>query len=399
MTDEVSVAAAPERVECPHCSVSVPPGSYCGNCGAHLAAHAEEHRMRGWAFAAAPHEHVFQLSFISTLFPHLPHRHSHAFRRALVLGAGGVMVLAVLHLYAAATLAAALLLPILYLLYLFDVEVYEHEPVLVIGATFVLGALLGGASTWIATHLLAGGGLEGVTARTVLLGGVVAPLVALAFMVAGPLVLLNRRHFNESLDGLAFATTSAMGYSMVAMLVVFWPTIIATPLNADPLDWGVRIIRQGFFVITVNAGTVAAIAVSLWLLRHGRNRERHSRWYRTLPMVALAAVVLQVGLGVASVLINDLLTLVVVWGAAAAAALLYLRLVIHHALLEEGSGDFVIGPDSVCIECHHVVPAMLFCPHCGVSRSAAPKHPELEAATETPPAADTGGEAAAESPA
>jgi hypothetical protein len=51
---------------------------------------------------------------------------------------------------------------------------------------------------------------------------------------------------------------------------------------------------------------------------------------------------------------------------------MYLRLVIHHALLEEGA-EHEVGPVGPCPECRRLVPAMLFCPACGVARSAASK--------------------------
>ena len=54
-----------------------------------------------------------------------------------------MLLLASLHLFAPATVAATFLLPVLYLLYLYEVEVYEDEPWLLIGATMVTGAVLG----------------------------------------------------------------------------------------------------------------------------------------------------------------------------------------------------------------------------------------------------------------
>jgi MFS family permease len=366
------LAEARDAFSCPHCGESVPPGTYCGNCGAHLADQDRAHRKRDWAFAAAPHEHVVQLSVISTLFPHLPHRHSHAFRRALGAGLVLVVLLAALGLYAAATLSAALVLPILYLLYLYDVEVYEHEPVSVVAATFVVGAALGVAGTLLSNRLLDGSGFANPSVASVLVGGVLVPVIGQVLMVLGPLLLLNRRHFNESLDGLAFGVSSAFGYSMAMMLVVLGPAITSTPLAASPLDWGTRIVREGFFVFTVNAAATAAITASLWLARHQRNRNRHQHWIRGLPAIIIAAFIFQILLGVGSSLLTDLLQETAVWAVGAVIGLLWLRFVIHNALLEEGD-TFAVGADAVCSECHHVVPTMLFCPHCGVARSASPK--------------------------
>jgi rRNA maturation endonuclease Nob1 len=60
------------------------------------------------------------------------------------------------------------------------------------------------------------------------------------------------------------------------------------------------------------------------------------------------------------------------WGIAAAVLIVYLRLVLHHALLEEGA-EHEVGPVAECTECHRMVPTMLFCPACGAARSASPK--------------------------
>jgi hypothetical protein len=79
----------------------------------------------------------------------------------------------------------------------------------------------------------------------------------------------------------------------------------------------------------------------------------------------------QVGLGIAGYLLTDLLPLVALSALAAVVLILSLRLVIHHALLDEAA-EHGIGAIALCPECHHLVPTMSFCPACGVSRSAAP---------------------------
>jgi rRNA maturation endonuclease Nob1 len=63
----------------------------------------------------------------------------------------------------------------------------------------------------------------------------------------------------------------------------------------------------------------------------------------------------------------------------AAALLLYLRVVIHDALLVEGA-EHEIGADSLCPECHRMVPTMQFCPSCGAARAAAPKQTRVRVA-------------------
>ena len=130
----------PPIVTCPHCGANVPAGEFCGRCGAHLATGSPR---RSHAYAAVPNQRVAHLAIVSTLFPHLAYRRSGPFRVAIVAGGALVVMLAALHLFAPATVAAVFLLPVLYLMYLYEVEVYEDEPWLVVGATMVLGALLG----------------------------------------------------------------------------------------------------------------------------------------------------------------------------------------------------------------------------------------------------------------
>src|SRR2546423_6489546 len=80
---------------------------------------------------------------VSSLFPHLP-RSSHLFFRiALALGAAVIVGLAAARLFPLALIAAAMLLPVLVVLYLLDVNVYEDEPAWAMALTIVWGALTG----------------------------------------------------------------------------------------------------------------------------------------------------------------------------------------------------------------------------------------------------------------
>ena len=352
---------------------TVPAGEYCGHCGAHLAIRRPGDRRRAQAFAASPGEHVYQVSVITTLFPHLPHRGGHAFRWALLGGGALVLVLAGLHLFAPATAVAAALLPALYLLYLYEVEVYEHEPWLVVGATFAAGAILGLAFNLLVEPAYTQAALTRDQASALLLGAATIPILSQCLMLLGPLLLLGRPHFDETLDGLTFGAASALGYSLAATLVAFLP-VLGGPLvgSGSTLDWALRLLRAGILVSLVNASTTGLVASALWLRRHGRGRHYHENWRWGLPAAIVAAFGAQVLLGLLNLLLPDLLLDVLAYALMAALLLLYLRLVLHHALLEEGA-EHEIGPAAACPECHRLVPTMLFCPSCGVARSAASK--------------------------
>jgi hypothetical protein len=318
-----------------------------------------------------PNEPVMHFNVISTLFPHLSHRHGGPFRWALIAGIVFVILLAALHLFAPATAAAAFLLPALYLLYLYEVEVYAEEPWLLIGATMVAGAVLGYAFTELTGRAAISSTLGGNTGSAFVLRGVTIPLLAQALMLAGPIFLyFTRGRYREPLDGLTFGAASALGFSLASELTALWP-LISGPLFAagNPVDWALRLLRLGVLVSLVNASTTGMIAASLWLHRYDRRRAERA-WEVNVLATLLVGFGVQLVLGALTFAVQDLIVQVVVWGLATIALMLYARQVIHQALLAEGVVH-EIGPDSQCPECHHIVPTMLFCPNCGAARLAA----------------------------
>lgn len=361
----------PPLVLCPHCAMTVPEGDFCGHCGAHLTTASTTRRH---AFAAVPSESVAHLSIVTTLFPHLTHRRGGAFRWLLVGGSVAVVLLAAMHLFAPATAVATFLLPALYLLYLYEVEVYESEPWLVIGVTMVAGAILGFAFTATLGGATAQLDLTGDSDTAFLLAGVVVPIAAQALMLAGPLFLYQfRSRLREPLDGLTFGAASALGFTLASSLTALWP-LIAGPVvgTGSALDWGLRLLQAGILISLINASTTGLITASLWLHRYEIRRSRGA-WYASILTTLLVALGSQVVIGILSFVIPDLVAQVAVTALAAIGLLLYLRLVIHRALLAEGALH-EIGPDAPCPECRRVVPTMLFCPACGVNRSASSKH-------------------------
>ena len=361
----------PPLVLCPHCAMTVPEGDFCGHCGAHLTTASATRRH---AFAAVPSEPVAHLSVVTTLFPHLTHRRGGAFRWSLVVGSALVVLLAAMHLFAPATAVATFLLPALYLLYLYEVEVYETEPWLVIGVTMVAGAILGYVFTATLGAAAAQLSLTGDSSTAFLLAGLVMPIAAQVLMLAGPLFLYQfRSRLREPLDGLTFGAASALGFTLASSLTALWP-LIGGPLigTGSAVDWALRLLQAGILISLINASTTGLITASLWLHRY-EIRRWQGAWYASILTTLLVALGSQIVVGTLSFVIPDLVTQVGVTALAAIGLLLYLRLVIHRALLAEGALH-EIGPDAPCPECHRVVPTMLFCPACGVNRSASSKH-------------------------
>ena len=358
----------PPLVLCPHCGSMVPAGEFCGHCGAHLT---RGNARRRNAFAAVPSEPVVHLSIVTTLFPHLPHRRGGAFRWALLAGGIVVVILAAVHLFAPATIAAVFLLPVLYLLYLYEVEIYESEPWLLVGATMVTGAVLGFAFTSLTGGTVSRLQMSGDTGGNLVFAGVVIPILAQALMLVGPLFLyFYRTGLREPLDGLTFGAASALGFTLATTLTAIWPLLGGPLVGAgSPLDWALRLLSAGILMMLINATTTSLVTASVWLHRYDLRRAGRG-WEATVLATIVVAVGAQVILGVLSVIVPDLVLEVGIRAVAVVALLMYVRLVIHQALLAEGAGH-EIGPDAACPECHRIVPTMLFCPSCGVARAAA----------------------------
>ena len=119
---------------------------YCIRCGDPLSDEysAEGRREQRRRFAAAPDERVAAVALISTLFPQLPRAEMRLVpdgaadrRRRSSLG------LALLGFYPVALVSAAVLVPLLMVLYVYVVDIYEDEPLRVIGATMLWGVAAG----------------------------------------------------------------------------------------------------------------------------------------------------------------------------------------------------------------------------------------------------------------
>ena len=367
---ELNTQEGPPLVTCPHCGSVVPAGEFCGHCGAHMTSASTR---RTHAYSAVPTQRVAQLAIISTLFPHLPNRGSGPFRVALGAGVALVAMLAGLHLFAPATVAAVCILPVLYLMYLYEVEIYEDEPWLVVGATMLVGGVLGLVFTNVTGGALSQLVLTGDRETGFVLAGIAIPVVGQGLMLVGPLFLyFARDRFREPLDGLTFGAASALGFTLASSLTTFWP-LLEGPLvgTGSTLDWGLRLARAGLLVALINACTTAMVAAALWLHRWDRRRKDRP-WPASLLATISIAFGVQIALGMLAFVVDNLVVETAIYAVAAIALLLYLRLVIHDALLVEGA-EHEIGPDSPCPECHRLVPTMAFCPACGAARAAGPK--------------------------
>jgi hypothetical protein len=289
-----------------------------------------------------------------------------------------------------AIVSAAVLVPLLMVMYLWDVDVYEDEPRIIIGATMLVGAVLGALTALAVRGLPRVNGSEGIDPAALALAGVLVPIVTGALMLAGPLLLLPWRRFNDVLDGATFGGASAVAF-MGAKLFVDSTASWGNGLRpgGDAVPWIVTLISAGVLVPLVAAGSIGAAAGAFWLRWRAPVKDRHALGGIGNPVyaVVLGATLLVIA-GLARAALGPILQTIVLL-AVAAVALLWLRAVIHFGLLEE-AGELEIGPTIRCPNCGNETAHHSFCGNCGVALAALPRRARLRPATAvTPTPADT----------
>lgn len=370
----------------------------CTRCGAELATsahycHACGHQVGGGLvpYAVKPNESVASLRLVSTIMPFGATRGPSTYRWALGIAAAATLVAAVLGALPVAVLLAALAIPLVYVVYLYDVNQWEDEPVLVTGVAFVLTAVL--AAGWTAAWLA----LRGPSPSTVgdgsaapvpsvasmLVPVLLAPLVGEVIRQVAPIVLASRDKFDDLMDGLTFGVIAGVSYATADTLVKHWALLSAGfPGTADADTWTSLLLLEGF-VKPLVMGTASGLAGAEFS-GLGRGHDGITPRYLLRVVEAIAANALFV-LGVQVLLRwpGGVLGFVLssVWGLAILAYLLIrlrraLQLGLTEAALESvarrrGVGE---GELSHCEACEMpLLPDAAFCGACGKSLRATAK--------------------------
>lgn len=362
-------------MHCEHCGREAPQGQYCAYCGAHLPA-AEAGRSptrRRHVYAANPREHVYQPNVISTFFPHLDIHRAQQFRWALFALVVAVLLLGVGRYLPIALVGAALLVPVLYLVYFYVVEIYEGEPLRVVGATFLLSGALGVALSLVSYRLILSQrqfGLGGIapTQNYIALSGVVLPVVGQIVMLIGPLILyVTRPRFNETLDGLVFGVASGLGFAAAQSIVYYWLQITAPlQLAGSTVNWALPIVQTALLVPLLHAATTGLICAALWLQRDTTPIARSIGPIASVPVAAALALLGQVVPSVGVIFYGGQLLNLVWYGLTLIVLMLVVRHVLHVGLIEKAR-DLGHGGALRCPNCFHTVPDVPFCPNCGVA--------------------------------
>jgi hypothetical protein len=373
-------------VRCDDCGQEVPEGNFCIRCGNSLS--EELARKGGRGFAANPKEGVNRPSVVSSIFPQLPRADMDTFRLALLLGVVVVVVLAVFRLFPLAIVASAVLTPLLVVLYLYDVDVYEDEPLSVIAFTMVWGIGAGIVGGLLAKAFASSGAafLEKSSASTGVLLGVVLPLISVALMIAGPLLLLPRKSFNDVLDGATFGGASAVCFAGAQLITSSFSFLANAGLRpvGSVTPWIIRVLELAVAAPILAAAVIGAAAAAFWLRYRSPVRDRQALGVLGRPAIALAvaaAVLIVAALG--QLYLADILALIL-YVLLDAVTLVWLRRVLQLGLREEAA-EIETGPDIVCANCGATTPRHSFCINCGISLLALPNARRADRREAPPP--------------
>lgn len=368
---------------CRSCRRDVPDAMFCTACGAdQRSADASLGRTarRLDRFAAHPDEPVVRFGMLTTLLPHLDRDRVEEFRWVLFAGLGVILLLYLAGLVTAAILAAAFLVPLVYVLYLYEVRTYRDAPASVFGLTMGGGIMIGALATF-GANLVRGPaappiqgspfGIDIDPLRLVLVGVAIPAVLELVKPI--PALLLRRRpQFAFELDGLVFGVAAGLGFALAETIVQFGPLFAALDVRTDPGEWIFPLATIGIMSPVLHGSTTGIVAGVLW--RSGRPR-RHG--------LALAGLVAAIASHVAFVIGSQYAVaaglgwpVVLIWqGGVTAGMLLVLRYFLHRALLAEARA---FGFDRLeCPYCGETVTASDFCPACGMALAAStvPVHP------------------------
>ena len=330
----------------------------------------------------------------TSLFPHLSYRARVPFRAALGFIVALLVVFALAGTVAPLIAVCALGVPLLFLLYIFEVDPYEGTFVLSTGISLVIGAGLGTGWALMASpyvdQALQPAPSASLTSAHALVAAVVVPTLAQLLMCV-PIVVVRaiQRGRRESLDGFVAGATGALGFTLAATLVLLSPWLTDGQFTHQPFLVNLsQAAERGLGLPLISAMGTGLIGASLWVTRASASAAR-GRWITSPAVAFLFAEAIQVGWAFGNLAVLPDPDIILIQVAAIAVLTVLMRVGIHHVLIHEASEDS-IGAPRVCAHCSHLVPTMSFCPQCGVADRAIARPrrgqlPRRQSPPESPP--------------
>lgn len=333
-----------------------------------------------------PDEPVASVAWVSSIMPRGAAERPHTYEIALIIGLAAALLAAILGLLPIAVILAAFAIPVVYIVYMYDVNLWKDEPVPVAAMAFVLTGVLSLGFTllwtnlrgeWLVAGRLAEGRVLPIDVTDLLLLVFVVPIVGEVIKQIGPLFLASRPHFDDLMDGLTFGIISGVAYASFDTLVKHWDLLTGGGVGTDnPGMWASLIFLEGFIKPLI-FGTATGIACAEFS-GLGEGYDGFSpRYFRGLGEAILANVLYQLGLYLVSWFVPDAtvaIVLSVVIGLVILGVLiLRVRNILHIGLMEAAlesaareSALGTVGRLDHCPQCEMpLVAGADFCSDCG----------------------------------
>ena len=359
--------------------------------GAEQGAGGGERRQ---SFALQPGEPVASFNLVSSLMPLASGSAPQTYRWALGLGILIPVLAGALGYLAFAFVAAALVVPAVYVVYMYDVNQWEDQPLGVVLGAVGAAAALGVGFTFLWHAGLLGDDLSpvdfdgngtGIRWSSFVVLVLLVPIVGEVLKQVGPILLARRPAFDDMIDGLTFGVAAGAAFAAAETIVVN-RGLFSTFGQIDSPDAGfwVSLILSAAVVKPIVYGAATGIAVASFSgLGAGYDGFRPG-YFRGLAEALVANVVFQGGLFFTARIEGTTgAVLGLVWGALVAAVLVVrLRYLLHFAVLEAALAAEATGSHlkdtargtAYCASCEMpLLAGANFCVVCGTSVRAGSK--------------------------
>jgi hypothetical protein len=363
--------------------------SYCYRCGTSLLA-GDAKRPASYAVQSA--EGVTQFALISTVMPHTSRHSADNYRWAMLLAGALILGATALGLLPIAIAAAAFLVPLSYLVYIDDVNLWEEAPTAVVVGLFVAtGALAVLVSMfffeWVfdaqwasfAGGTRARGGIGSMSFSALLIFAVLLPVVAEVAKNVFAVLLATRPQFDDMIDGLTFGVAAGTAYAAFETCVVFAPVFTAQEFRTtEGISTWLLVVVNVMVVKSLIYGTATGIAVASFSGKGEGYDGFTPAYFANFGLAVGANVLYWLGVRVMAYLPYGN-GLGLIWGFLILAALVVkIRMMLQVALLEAAVEAAAVGDGSddrrstfvetFCPECENVLLANAsFCIVCGTS--------------------------------
>jgi hypothetical protein len=363
--------------------------------GAELGARTGAGGDRKQSFALQPGEPVASFNVVSSLMPLASGTAPQTYRWALGLGILIPVVAGALGFLAFAFVAAALVVPAVYVVYMYDVNQWEDQPLgVVLGAIGAAAALgVGFTFLWhagllgsdLATVDFDGNGSGSVRWSSFLVLVLLVPIAGEVLKQLGPILLARRPAFDDMIDGLTFGVAAGAAFAAAETIVVNRGLFSAFgQVDSPNTGFWVSLVLSAAVVKPIVYGAATGIAVASFSGLGAGYDGFKPGYFRGLAEALVANILFQGGLFFAARIEGTSGAVVgLVWGGLIAVVLVVrLRYLLHYAVLEaalEAASTGAALKDSArgtayCPSCEMpLLAGANFCVACGTSVRAGNK--------------------------